>query len=137
MANTFNLSIYSPERKLLENEPATSLLLSTVEGESEILPGHVDMVSKLETGRFEYKTLTGKPVTGLISSGFINIENNSVKVLAETLELPNEIDVNRAKAAQLKAEQMLADASLGEHEFKKYQLKLQRAVVRQNIAGNQ
>lgn len=134
--DTFNLSIFSPERKLIENESVTSLLVTTIEGESEILAGHVDMVSKLETGRFEYTLASGGKVTGLISSGFMNIENNSVKVIAETLELPKEIDINRARAAQMKAEEMLTAASLGEHEFKKYQLKLQRAIIRQSVASS-
>lgn len=133
--DTFKLSIYSPERKLVENEVVSALLITTQEGESEILPGHVDMVSKLETGRFEYKEQSGKTVSGVISSGFINIDENEVKVIAETLELPNEVDLNRAKAAQQKAEQMLHDASISESDFKKYNLKLQRAIIRQEIAG--
>ena len=133
--NTFKLSVYSPERKLVESEEVSSLLITTVEGETEVLPGHVDMISQLETGRFEYRPLQGKPVTGVISSGFLNVQGGSVKIVAETLELPHEIDVNRARAAQQKAEQMLTDASLAESDFRKYQLKLQRAIIRQGVSG--
>ncbi len=131
----FYLSIYSPERKLVEREEVLSLLVTTVEGETEILPGHVGMVSQIETGRFEYQPVVGKRVTGVISTGFLNVEGEVVKVLAETLELSAEINVGRAKAAQLKAEEMLKNASLGLHEFNKYQLKLQRALIRQSIGS--
>jgi F-type H+-transporting ATPase subunit epsilon len=134
-SDTFLLSIFAPERRLTENESVSSLLVTTSQGEAEILPGHADMVAKLETGRFQYTPKNGKPVMGVISSGFINVTHGAVKVVAETIELPGEIDLSRAKAAQLKAEKMLTDASLDEHQFKKYQLKVQRAIIRQNIGG--
>lgn len=133
---TFLVSILAPERRLIEHEAVTSLIVTTAQGEAEILPGHANMVAKLDTGRFQYKLPNGKTVTGVISSGFVNVENGAVKVVAETIELPNEIDVNRAKEAQLNAEKMLNDASLDVHQFRKYQLKLQRAIIRQDIAGS-
>ena len=111
---TFSLSIFAPERRLTQDESVKSLILTTAKGEVEILPGHADMISRLETGRFAY-VADGKQ--------------------AVTLELPHEIDRSRARAAQAKAEKMLSDASLDEHSFKKYQLKLQRAIIRQSIGG--
>lgn len=134
--DTFNLTILAPERRLTQKEAVKSLLLTSSEGEIEVLPGHADLIGKLETGRFTYQTKSGSQVTGVISSGFINIENGEVKVIAETLELASEIDLSRAKQAQANAEKMLTGASLDEHAFKKYQLKLQRSIIRQNIGGN-
>ena len=131
--STFNLSILAPERKLLQNEAVESLILTTVEGEIEVLPGHADMISTLDTGRFMFRQTNGKKVVGVISTGFLNIENGSVKVIAETIELAGEIDKNRAKQAQANAEKRLTEAGLDEHAFKKYQLKLQRSIIRQSI----
>jgi F-type H+-transporting ATPase subunit epsilon len=132
---TFSLSIFAPERRLTQDEQVKSLILTTAKGEVEILPGHADMISRLETGRFAYVADSKPVVTGVISSGFVSVENGKVKVIAETLELPHEIDQSRARTAQIKAEKMLSDASLDEHSFKKYQLKLQRAILRQSIGG--
>lgn len=132
---TFQLSILAPERKLLQNEPVTSVTLMTAQGEVQILPGHSDLVATLEAGQFLVNAASGKTLKGVISSGFINVENGAVKVLAETIELSHEIDLRRAKTAQEKAEKMLTDASLDVHAFKKYQLKLQRSIVRQSIGG--
>ncbi len=131
--NTFNLSILAPERKLLQDEPIQSLIITTVEGEIEVLPGHADMISTLDTGRFVYTSSKSVKVVGVISTGFLNIENGTVKVIAETIELAGEIDKVRAKHAQAKAEKMLSEAGLDEHAFKKYQLKLQRSIIRQSI----
>ena len=132
---TFSLSIFAPERRLTQDEQVKSLILTTAKGEVEILPGHADMISRLETGRFAYVADSKPVVTGVISSGFVSVENGKVKAIAETLELPHEIDQSRARTAQIKAEKMLSDASLDEHSFKKYQLKLQRAILRQSIGG--
>ena len=135
--NTFNFSILAPERRLVQDEKVTSVTLTTAEGEIEILPGHADMVAKLETGYFAYRPQGGKEVAGVISSGFVNVENGEVRVLAETVELDYEINVSRAKLAQEAAEKMLTDASLDEKSFRKYQLKVQRAVIRQNVGREQ
>jgi len=131
--STFNLSIFAPERKLLQDEPVSSLIITTVQGEVEVLPGHADMVSQLSTGRFVYRTAKGDRVTGVISTGFLNVQSGSVKVIAETIELAGEIDKNRAKQAQANAEKRLIEAGLDSHAFNKYQLKLQRAIIRQGI----
>jgi F-type H+-transporting ATPase subunit epsilon len=130
---TFNLSILAPERRLVEGERAISAVLTTTEGEVEILPGHANMVAQLDSGRFSYTPRGGKPVTGVISSGFLNVENGSVKVVAETIELSSEIDVARAKLAQERAEKELSGATLSGAALRKHQLKLQRAVIRQNV----
>jgi len=132
----FNLSILAPERRLIEGERVVSTVLTTTEGEIEILPGHANMVAELEPGRFLYTPRGQKPVEGVISSGFVNVENGNVKVVAETIELSGEIDLNRAKRAQANAEKMLVSAGLEEASFRKYQLKLQRALIRQSVGSS-
>lgn len=133
MSDSFKLSVFSPVRKLIEGESVRSLVLFSVEGEIEILPGHADMVSSLDTGSFLVTPVSGEPVQGVISSGFVRVENGEVKVLAETIELAQEIDLSRAAKAQALAEKMLSDASLDSAQFRKYQLKLQRAIIRQRM----
>ena len=133
---TFNLSILAPERRLIEGERVVSVVLTTSEGEIEILPGHANMVAQLNPGKFSYTPRGEKPVTGVISSGFVNVDAGDVKVVAETIELAAEIDVNRAKSAQAKAEKELTGASLDEQTFKKFQYKLQRSIIRQTVGAN-
>jgi F-type H+-transporting ATPase subunit epsilon len=133
--NSFSLSVYAPERKLTQDEQVQSFVVTSTQGELEILPGHANMISALDTGRFVYTPVGKAPVHGVISSGFVNVENGAVKVIAETLELAQEIDVSRARAAQVKAEKMLEDAALDPSSFRKYQLKLQRALIRQSLGG--
>jgi F-type H+-transporting ATPase subunit epsilon len=129
------LSILSPERRLIESVMVEEVTLTGSEGQIQILPGHAPMIGILQTGVFNYLVRGKDPVYGVISSGFFEIKDDEVIVLAETLELKNEIDVDRAKKAQQLAEQTLQAADLNEHHFKKYQLKLQRSIVRQNLVN--
>jgi F-type H+-transporting ATPase subunit epsilon len=138
MASTekLQLTLLSPERRLLEGATVDSILLTGSEGQIEILPGHAPMVGTLETGFFKYKIQGDtRENAGVISSGFFEVHDNKVVVMAETLELKGEINVERARKAQALAEQTLKEASLEPQKFSKYQLKLQRSLIRQQVAG--
>jgi F-type H+-transporting ATPase subunit epsilon len=133
------LSLLSPERKIFEKVEVTSVNLPGAEGALQILPGHADFVSTLETGPFSFEAVQSQEdfgKSGVISSGFFQVKSGHVIVCAETLEFRGEIDIQRAKKAQEKAQQVLSGAELDEEKFKKYQLKLQRALIRQQEASH-
>ncbi len=134
MAETLNLSVLSPERKLVEKVAVEEVTLTGSEGQIQVLPGHAPMVGNLDTGVFHYREPNGHVCIGMISQGFFQVANDELTLLAEHLELQGEIDVERARQSQKEAEDALSDADLDEHHFKKYQLQLQRAMVRQQIA---
>jgi F-type H+-transporting ATPase subunit epsilon len=136
MEGQLKLSILSPERRLLESVLVAEVTLPGSEGQIQVLPGHAPMIGTLETGQFSYRSADGHVTAGVISTGFFEVRGDEAVVMAETLELAGEIDLERAKKAQSEAEQVLKDASLDEHQFKKYQLKLERSLVRQQVAGN-
>lgn len=136
MSAMLKLSILSPERRLVEGAEVDELTLPGSEGQIQILPGHAAMIGTLQTGLFSYHKTGKDPVVGAISTGFFEVKDDEVQLLVETLELKGEIDLDRARKAQQLAEQTLKEADLDEHQFKKYQLKLQRAVIRQQVAGH-
>lgn len=110
-----------------------SVKLTTLVGEIEILPGHAPFMGVLAPGLFEYHPLGQPAIRGFISRGFFEVTQQSLRVMAETLELQGEIDLLRARKAQQKAEEMLAASHLEGAVLKKHQLKLQRALLRQTI----
>ena len=126
------LTLLTPSRKLLDGVEVDRVVLNGSEGQIEVLPGHAQMMGTLETGTFAYSG-SNESDTGFISTGFFEIKEDTVTVLAETLELKKEINVSRASAAQTKAEQMMKDAALAGDAFKKYQLKLERSIIRQQL----
>ncbi len=126
------IDIVTPTRKLVEGIKATSVKLPAFKGEIEILPGHADLLTLLSTGVIDVVT-EGKERRFAASYGFAEVKADKILVLAETCEESVDIDKERAKAARQKAEKALS-AVLGEGEFERYQLKLQRAITRQTIA---
>jgi F-type H+-transporting ATPase subunit epsilon len=128
------LSILSPERKLLESSPAEEVTLVTSEGMIQILPGHAAMVGTLETGAFSYRTASNELVNGFISTGFFEVRDDKLSLMAETIELQDEIDAERARRAQAKAEEILKQSDLDDATFQKYRLKLERALIRQQLS---
>jgi len=131
------MTLLSPERRLLESTWVTSVVLPTSEGEIEILPGHAAMIGKIDNGLFVVRRENGVTDQGVLTSGFFEVSGDNVRVFAETVELKGEVDLSRARNAQKKAEEALSAAQVDESTFNKYQLKLQRSIVRQQFAGRQ
>lgn len=133
MSTELKLNILSPERRLIEGVLVEEVTLPGSEGQIQLLPGHAPMIGTLHTGIFNYRSPGKSPVFGVISSGFFEVKDDEVFVLAETIELKSEIDLDRARRAQQLAEETLKAADLDEHQFNKYQLKLQRSIIRQHV----
>lgn len=129
------LTFLSPERKIAENVRVSSVIVTGSEGQIEILPGHAEMIGTLEPGFFSYTPEGSAAIRGVISTGFFEVKNDQIKVMAETSETAGEIDVARAKSAQKKAEAALSDPHIDQRLFRKYELKLQRALIRQQVAA--
>ena len=62
-------------------------------------------------------------------SGFVEILPDSVEVLAEIVEWPDEIDVNRAEEAKIRAERRIAEKAT-ETNMARAELALKKAVAR-------
>lgn len=71
-----------------------------------------------------------------VHGGFIEVQSDKVIVLAESAELPEEIDVERAIAARERAERRLASRSNQDRiDHRRAELALQRAVTRINVSS--
>ena len=102
-------------------------------GELQILPGHADLLTLLNAGLVSL-SLDGKERKLFVSHGFAEVRADKVLIFGETVEETTDINRTRAQAAQKKAEQALLGV-LTEPDFKKHQLKLERAIIRQHISN--
>lgn len=136
------ISIFSPEKKIFDSVECDSVSFYTTEGTKKVLSGHAEESGILDLGICEVFGLkdlvdgTKAKSRGLVTYGFYRIKDDVVTLLAETFEWTQEIDVARAVKAQKAAESALADRELSPDLFAKYQLKLQRALIRQQSANN-
>ena len=130
------LTITSPERQILKNYNVQFLKLTTQEkGQVTILEGHADYIASLDTGTVSFEGIEDKKqYLGVISTGFLKICNNQIDILANTMELAQEIDLDRVQKSKAKAEEMLKKINNPE-ELEKYNRKLNRALARLEVSS--
>lgn len=93
-----HVELVSVERRLWSGE-ATMVSARTTEGDIGILPGHAPLLGVLvEGGTVEIRQSGGRPLLAAVHGGFLSVTDEGVRILAETAELGEEIDVSRAQA---------------------------------------
>ena len=105
MADTFQLEIVTPEKKVVDTA-AEEVQVPGKNGYLGILPGHAPLITELSVGEITYRDNAGAQRLA-VAWGFAEILPNKVTILAETAERPSEIDVERARKAKERAEQRL------------------------------
>ncbi|QAY67713.1 F0F1 ATP synthase subunit epsilon [Paenibacillus protaetiae] len=131
--STFLVEVVTPERKVYA-ETANMVSVKGSEGELGILPNHVPLVTTLRIAPVVIKR-DGKQDVIAVHGGFIEVRKDKIVILAETAELPGDIDVERARQSKERAEQRLANNKRDEVDYRRAELALQRAVTRINVTG--
>lgn len=123
----FTLKIITPDRVFFE-EPVSMVEFNTTEGEIGVYKNHIPMTVILAPGIL---TITQEQETkeAALHSGFAEILQDRVTILAEIVEWPEEIDIQRAEAAKERAEQRL-NSKTPETDLARAETALQRAVAR-------
>ena len=131
MAKTLHLEIIATDRVFFEGE-VEHLVITAIDGLVGILAGHEPLVTCLPTGELKYM-VNGKWHYAAISEGFIQVMPESSIILADTCELPEEIDIKRAEEARERAqERMRQKQSI--KEYYQTQAALNRAMNRLKIS---
>jgi F-type H+-transporting ATPase subunit epsilon len=100
-----SVELVAVERRLWSGD-ATFVFARTTEGEIGVLPGHEPTLAQLEQAALvRIDTPGGDSVTAAVHGGFLSITPEMVTVLAETAELAEEIDVQRAREAASHADE--------------------------------
>src|SRR5215210_4570438 len=106
MAETFFLEVATPER-LVIREAAIEAQIPAKNGYIGVLPGHAPLLSELGTGYASFVS-GGRKTMFAVNGGFVEVLPDKVRVLAETVEKADEIDVQRAEAALKRAQERLS-----------------------------
>ena len=119
------IKIIAPDRTFFEGE-VSFIEFNTIEGIIGVYPRHIPMTVVIAPGVLRLDTPEGRKEAAL-HSGFAEILGDSVKILAESVEWPEEIDRNRAEEAKLRAERRIKDSAM---DANRAELALKRAVLR-------
>jgi len=126
------LTIVTPERSVV-HERVEELQIPGKEGYLGVLPGHAALFSELKIGEVGYRK--GNQWSYLaVAWGFVEVQANSVRILAETAERANEIDAERARRSKERAEGRLAKAG-DDIDYDRALVALQRALIRLQVSG--
>ncbi len=131
MAKTFHLEIIATDRIFFSGE-VEHLVITAIDGLLGIMAGHEPLVTCLPTGELKY-LVNGEWKYAAISEGFIQVMPDSSIILAETCELPEEIDIKRAQEARERAEERLRQKQ-SIKEYYETQAALNRAMNRLKIS---
>lgn len=125
--NKFFLEILTPEKTFFEGE-IYSLVAETPNGQIGILAKHVPIAIGLVPGIIKIKT--GKEtLTAANGEGFIEVRPDKTVVLCQTMEWPEEIEINRVKRAIEEHERKIRETK-SKIEYKLSKATLQRAFAR-------
>lgn len=132
MAKTFNLEIIASDHPFYKGE-CEMLSFPGLDGEHGILPNHEPLITCVNAGELRFK-VNGEWRYAAVSSGFVEIMPKFVILLADTVELPEEIDKNRANEAKMRAEERLRQKQ-SIIEYYHTQAALNRAINRLKVTN--
>src|ERR1700739_3017650 len=137
MADTFQLEIVTPEKKVVETA-AEEVQIPGKNGYLGVLPGHAPLITELSVGEITYRENSGSGGNEqrlAVAWGFAEVLPNKVTILAETAERPAEINVERARKAKERAEQRLTSGDTALDVDRALDA-LHRAETRLDVAAN-
>lgn len=125
----FELKIITPDRTFYEGE-ASMVEFNTTEGQIGVYKKHIPMTVIVKPGVLK---ITGDEVLkAALHSGFVQILQDKVIILAEIIEWPDEIDKARAEAAKDRANKLIAEHA-STTDIVRAETALQRAIARISV----
>jgi F-type H+-transporting ATPase subunit epsilon len=130
---SIELQIVTPQRHILQDD-VDAVEIPGKDGYLGVLPGHAPLITELGIGILAYRK--GSETRHLtVIRGYAEVLANRVIVLAEVAEKVEEIDSDRARAAQERAKAELAKIGVGTPEWQEQTEAIERAAVRLQAVG--
>lgn len=126
-----SVDILTPERAVLQTQ-ADAVVVPAADGELGILKNHAPLLAQLKPGQIRLRR--GDQVELFsVSGGYVQASDNRVSIFAETAEMAQEINVERARQAAERAKAALR-APQGEVDLAQAEASLRRALARLRAA---
>jgi F-type H+-transporting ATPase subunit epsilon len=133
VADRLTLEVATPSRSII-SEQVDEVVVPGIEGYFGVLPGHAAFLTTLGIGELTYRIGRDERHVA-VAGGFCEVRNDKVIVLADTAELPPEIDRGRAERARERAEQRLGGRGGEDIDYVRASAALARALIRLQVAA--
>ena len=139
-SNELKVNILAPG-KTVATVRAKHVQLPGSLGYMGILPGHASLVAELGIGEVKVEgdqlNTPDKVMYFFIAGGYVEVYEDEVTILADVVEKPEEMDIERAKKAQERAHKRLSKENDTENlDIERARLALLRALARENFVNS-
>lgn len=128
----FPLKIVTPDGVQFDGE-AQELVVRTTTGDTGILAGHINYVAPLGMGE-AMVMVDGEKRRAACIGGMVSVVDNRVTLLPTTFEWAGDIDMERAKASEQRAKEVLENKASSDTDIILAKARLKRALVRKGVA---
>ena len=125
-----NLEIITPE-KIIYKESVDSITVPGTKGMFQVLKDHAPLMSTIEIGVISLNK-SDENTYLTTAGGTIEVLHNNVLILADSVEVIDDIDIDRAESAKTRAEENLKRKKEKEIDGVRAELALKRAINRIN-----
>jgi F-type H+-transporting ATPase subunit epsilon len=132
-APKIQLDVVTPQ-KLAYSEQVDLIEGPAIDGLIGILPDHAPLVTAMKIGVVRV-VKDGEETQIAISEGFMEVQPDQINLVVRTAELPEEIDVDRAKSARERAEEKL-EKDRESVDFARAEAAYDRAKARLKASGH-
>jgi F-type H+-transporting ATPase subunit epsilon len=126
MAMTMHVDIVSLEKQIFSGR-ASAVFVTGILGELGIYPGHAPLLSSLKPGEIRIQA-DNKEELYYVSGGILEVQSQSVSILADTVIRATDIDEAKALVVKEQAEKVLAGKQ-SELEYTKAAAELAQAIA--------
>ncbi len=124
------LFVATPERKLIESDNVTRMIVPASNGEITILPSHTPLMSSLGMGGLEvFYGSRAEPDIIFVSDGFIQVNEDEVRVFAGLAEHSSELKSAELEESVRKSKER-AKENLARMELADVEAKLARDLAK-------
>ena len=132
--NSFDISILAADKPFF-NGKCESIIIPTSDGLYGIWANHQNLISDIIPGMLEMRKQNGETVIAAVSEGIVKVEDGNALVLVDTIELTEDIDINRAKRnADRAKEELLQKRSI--RDYYQAQARMARALNRMKVKNH-
>jgi F-type H+-transporting ATPase subunit epsilon len=132
----FKLSVVTPEKVVFEQD-ARSVVAPGSEGYLGILTNHAPLITALIPGKLAVTDEANQTAEFALSGGFLEVAHNVVTILADAIEPVSLLDLERARKAEARARERLANRASAAIDLERAESSLARAINRIRLGSNQ
>lgn len=129
----FRLRVITPDRVVYDGE-AVSIQVPAHDGYRGVLFNHAAMITPLGTGILRVEEANGQTMEMFVSNGFLQTGGNDARLVCDSGERADEIDLERARESEKRAREKLDAQRKAGVDRPRAEAALQRALLRERLA---